>query len=122
MGFGVWSVSGRSRVPLPPARRMAFMATRDHTRSATIGPRPTSSPRRFWAANEPAELTHPGAHRPGSAARRGAADLVPGPPGPGPAQGDGGGADLRRRLADGLAGRLSGAAPQADHGARPAPR
>src|SRR5688572_10638423 len=36
MGFGVWSVKGRSRVPFPPARRMAFMAARDHTRSATI--------------------------------------------------------------------------------------
>ncbi len=76
----------------------------------------------FLAANEPAELPHPGAHRPGPAARRGAADLVPGPPGPGPAQGDGGGADFRRRLADRLAGRLPGAAPQADHGARPAAR
>ena len=32
MGLGVCSVSGRSRVPLPPARRMAFMATPDDTR------------------------------------------------------------------------------------------
>ena len=29
-GLGVWSVSGRSRVPLPPASRMAFMTTDDH--------------------------------------------------------------------------------------------
>src|SRR5882672_29578 len=29
MGFGVWIVSGRSRVPLPPASRMAFMVTTD---------------------------------------------------------------------------------------------
>ena len=73
-------------------------------------------------AHEPAELPHPGAHRPGPAAGRGAADLVPGPPGAGPAQGDGGGADLRDRLAHRLAGRLPGTAPQADHGARPAAR
>src|SRR5581483_3312671 len=26
IGFGVWMVSGRRRVPLPPARRIAFMA------------------------------------------------------------------------------------------------
>src|SRR3972149_12319895 len=26
MGFGVWTVSGRRRVPLPPASRMAFIA------------------------------------------------------------------------------------------------
>jgi hypothetical protein len=32
MGFGVWIVSGRSRVPLPPASRMAFMTIADHTR------------------------------------------------------------------------------------------
>jgi hypothetical protein len=30
MGFGVWTVSGRSRVPLPPARRIAFMSIHDH--------------------------------------------------------------------------------------------
>src|SRR5215470_4645325 len=29
MGFGVWSVSGRRRVPLPPARRIAFIASTD---------------------------------------------------------------------------------------------
>src|SRR4026209_186233 len=30
MGLGVWTVSGRRRVPLPPARRMAFISTDDH--------------------------------------------------------------------------------------------
>src|SRR6266545_586772 len=29
IGFGVWIVSGRSRVPLPPASRIAFIATTD---------------------------------------------------------------------------------------------
>src|SRR5262245_59963713 len=29
MGLGVWTVSGRRRVPLPPARRMAFISTDD---------------------------------------------------------------------------------------------
>jgi len=32
IGFGVWMVSGLSRVPLPPARRIAFMTINDHTR------------------------------------------------------------------------------------------
>jgi hypothetical protein len=35
MGFGVCTVSGRNRVPFPPARRMAFIAANDHTMQAT---------------------------------------------------------------------------------------
>src|SRR5215216_5758782 len=31
MGFGVWIVSGRSRVPFPPARRMAFLTNSNST-------------------------------------------------------------------------------------------
>ena len=39
IGFGVWTVSGLSRVPLPPASRMAFIAIPDDTRSAAVMPK-----------------------------------------------------------------------------------
>ena len=57
-GFGVWIVSGRRRVPLPPARRMAFMTNFHLTR-----PR-----RRMSEGHEPAEHAHGGPNLPGAPA------------------------------------------------------
>src|SRR6478752_1395734 len=39
IGLGVWTVSGRSRVPLPPASRMAFMTICNSIAFDRIAPR-----------------------------------------------------------------------------------
>ena len=69
--------------------------------------------------DESSELADAVADLPGAAPRRGAADEVRGPAGAGGRQGPRGGSHLRPRVADRLARRLPGPAPQADHDARP---
>src|SRR6188474_2179093 len=60
MGLGVWSVSGRSRVPLPPTRRMAFMTIVDHIPSGRRPPA-RSGPMRLLQCSRAALMNLPNA-------------------------------------------------------------
>src|ERR1051325_3689647 len=98
-------VSGRSRVPLPPARRIAFMSVNDHTIECAT-------------TDEPAQYVDTRADVSGTAARCGTADRVRGPTYSGHAEGAGGRCDLRAGLGHGLARRLSRAPASPGHLAR----
>src|SRR5688572_9672307 len=96
MGLGVWMVRGRSRVPLPPARRIAFMAD----------PPCYTLDDRMRHSDEPAEHADAGADVPRTDPRGRAVDGVRRTTDPRCAQGARRRGDLRARLDHRLARRL----------------
>src|SRR6266545_6620507 len=105
IGFGVWIVSGRSRVPFPPASRIAFIATTDDI---------------MWQrrAHESPELAVGDAHFPGAAARRRPVDEIRGAADLRRAEGDRWRRNFRSGVAHRLGRRLSGETTETDHAVR----